>query len=57
MKTALTRLRTRLGTDTAYFTKVYNHTFEFARMEGQRSIGAFSVFPASNSFHSIPSCT
>ncbi|KAJ7123697.1 Cullin binding-domain-containing protein [Mycena epipterygia] len=39
MKSALTRLRTRLGSDAAYFTKVYNHTFEFARQEGQRSIG------------------
>ncbi|KAJ7726823.1 defective in Cullin neddylation protein 1 [Mycena maculata] len=39
MKSALVRLRTKLGQDAEYFQKVYNHTFEFARMEGQRSIG------------------
>ncbi|KAJ7447330.1 Cullin binding-domain-containing protein [Mycena galericulata] len=38
MKSALPRLRTKLGQDADYFQKVYNHTFEFARMEGQRSI-------------------
>jgi len=38
MKTALPRLRTKLGQDPAYFQKVYNHTFEFAKQEGQRSI-------------------
>ncbi|KAJ7703954.1 defective in Cullin neddylation protein 1 [Mycena rosella] len=38
MTAALGRLRTKLGSDAAYFTKVYNHTFEFARTEGQRSI-------------------
>ncbi|KAJ7092420.1 defective in Cullin neddylation protein 1 [Mycena belliarum] len=39
MTAALGRLRTQLGQDAAYFTKVYNHTFEFAKVEGQRSIG------------------
>ncbi|KAJ7735955.1 defective in Cullin neddylation protein 1, partial [Mycena metata] len=39
MAAALPRLRTKLASDAAYFTKVYNHTFEFARAEGQRSIG------------------
>ncbi|KAF7369734.1 Defective in cullin neddylation protein [Mycena venus] len=39
MKTALPRLRTKLGQDPAYFQKVYNHTFEFAKQQGQRSIG------------------
>ncbi|KAJ6554361.1 defective in Cullin neddylation protein 1 [Mycena capillaripes] len=39
MKTALPRLRTKLGQDAAYFQKVYNHTFDFAKLEGQRSIG------------------
>ncbi|KAF8214675.1 Cullin binding-domain-containing protein [Mycena galopus ATCC 62051] len=38
MKTALPRLRTKLGQDSAYFQKVYNHTFEFAKAQGQRSI-------------------
>ncbi|KAJ6465690.1 defective in Cullin neddylation protein 1 [Mycena sanguinolenta] len=38
MKTALPRLRTKLGQDPAYFQKVYNHTFEFAKQQGQRSI-------------------
>jgi DCN1-like protein 1/2 len=41
MTTALPRLRTKLGQDPAYFQKVYNHTFDFAKSEGQRSIGAF----------------
>ncbi|KAJ7613736.1 Cullin binding-domain-containing protein [Mycena polygramma] len=39
MKTALPRLRTKLGQDAAYFQKVYNYTFDFAKQEGQRSIG------------------
>jgi len=38
MTSALGRLRTRLGQDPAYFQKVYNYTFDFARAEGQRSI-------------------
>ncbi|KAF8153578.1 hypothetical protein K438DRAFT_1622814 [Mycena galopus ATCC 62051] len=38
MKTALPRLRTKFGQDSAYFQKVYNHTFEFAKAQGQRSI-------------------
>ena len=39
MKMALTRLRNQLGSDFEYFQKVYNHTFDFARSEGQRSLG------------------
>jgi len=39
MKSALTRLRNQLGSDLSYFQKVYNHTFDFARSEGQRSLG------------------
>ncbi|KAJ6626013.1 defective in Cullin neddylation protein 1 [Mycena sp. CBHHK59/15] len=39
MRAALGRLRTRLGSEPAYFQRVYNHTFEFAKAEGQRSIG------------------
>ncbi|KAF7373799.1 Defective in cullin neddylation protein [Mycena sanguinolenta] len=46
MKTALPRLKTKLGQDPAYFQKVYNHTFEFAKQQGQRSIGACLQFPA-----------
>ncbi|KAH9476857.1 Defective in cullin neddylation protein 1 [Psilocybe cubensis] len=39
MKYALTRLRDQLASDPRYFQKVYNHTFDFARSEGQRSLG------------------
>ncbi|PPQ85764.1 hypothetical protein CVT25_003082 [Psilocybe cyanescens] len=39
MKNALTRLRDQLASDPNYFQKVYNHTFDFARSEGQRSLG------------------
>jgi len=38
MKSALLRLRDRLGSDPQYFNQVYNHTFDFARSEGQRSL-------------------
>ncbi|KAI0043410.1 DUF298-domain-containing protein [Auriscalpium vulgare] len=38
MKAALPRLRTTLGSDAAYFAKVYAYTFDFARAEGQRSL-------------------
>jgi len=39
MTTALVRLRDKLGSNPEYFQKVYNHTFDFAKLEGQRSIG------------------
>ena len=39
MKNALFRLREQLGSDPLYFEKVYKHTFDFARSEGQRSLG------------------
>ncbi|KAF9228142.1 DUF298-domain-containing protein [Gyrodon lividus] len=38
MKTALTRLEAKLGSDPSYFRTVYNYTFTFARPEGQRSL-------------------
>jgi DCN1-like protein 1/2 len=38
MKSAIGRLRDQLGSDPEYFQKVYNHTFDFARSQGQRSI-------------------
>ncbi|KAK7688773.1 hypothetical protein QCA50_008312 [Cerrena zonata] len=38
MKTALVRLRDKLGSDPDYFRKVYNYTFEFSRPAGQRSL-------------------
>lgn len=38
MKAALPGLRTRLGSDAAFFRQVYLHTFEFAKAPGQRSI-------------------
>ena len=39
MKTALPKLRNKLANDPAYFTSVYNYTFEFAKSGAQRSIG------------------
>lgn len=39
MKTSLTRLEAKLGSDPSYFRTVYNYTFNFARSEGQRSLG------------------
>ncbi|KAF8130175.1 defective in Cullin neddylation protein 1 [Boletus edulis] len=38
MKTALTCLEAKLGTDPSYFRTVYTYTFNFARSEGQRSL-------------------
>ncbi|KAF7964786.1 hypothetical protein HWV62_2910 [Athelia sp. TMB] len=38
MKASIGRMRTRLGSDPAYFQKVYVHTFDFARATGQRSL-------------------
>lgn len=39
MRETLGKLRQRLGSDSAYFIKVYNYTFDFAKSEGQRSLG------------------
>jgi hypothetical protein len=39
MKSAIPRLRKKLGADSEYFRRVYTYTFEFARSEGQRSLG------------------
>ena len=39
MKTAVNNLRDQLGSDSAYFEKVYKYTFDFARNDGQRSLG------------------
>jgi DCN1-like protein 1/2 len=36
----LPALRARLRSEPAYFAKVYQHTFDFARAEGQRSLRA-----------------
>lgn len=38
MKTALTRLRDKLGSRPEYFQQVYNYTFDFSRPAGQRSL-------------------
>ncbi|KAL0569959.1 Scaffold-type E3 ligase [Marasmius crinis-equi] len=38
MKTVLPKLKDKLAKDKAYFRKVYLHTFDFARAEGQRSL-------------------
>jgi DCN1-like protein 1/2 len=43
MQEALERLKERLGSDPAYFKSVYSHTFDFARAEGQRSLGLESA--------------
>lgn len=52
MKLALPRLRDQLSSNAEYFTKVYYHTFDFARNEGQRSLGKSvrfrSIVSASN---------
>jgi len=39
MKSALVKLRNQLGSDPIYFEKVYKYTFDFARNDGQRSLG------------------
>jgi DCN1-like protein 1/2 len=39
MKATIPRLRKKLGSDPVYFRRVYIYTFEFARAEGQRSLG------------------
>lgn len=39
MKAVMSELRSRLARDPEYFKNVYNHSFEFARSEGQRSLG------------------
>ena len=39
MRQALPGLREKLGSDREYFSKVYSHTFNFSRNEGQRSLG------------------
>ena len=41
MKSSLSKLRNQLATDPEYFRKVYNFTFDFARTEGQRSLGKY----------------
>jgi hypothetical protein len=43
LKALLPKLRNQLGSDPKYFKKVYSHTFDFARNEGQRSLGSFPV--------------
>jgi DCN1-like protein 1/2 len=39
MKSSIPRLRKKLAADPDYFRRVYLYTFEFARSEGQRSLG------------------
>ena len=43
MKNALVKLRKQLGSDFEYFEKVYKYTFDFARNEGQRSLGEIQI--------------
>ncbi|KAI5120249.1 hypothetical protein M0805_007553 [Coniferiporia weirii] len=39
MKSTLSQLSPKLASDPRYFQQVYSYTFDFARTEGQRSIG------------------
>jgi hypothetical protein len=50
MKGALEKLRVQLGSDSIYFEKVYKYTFDFARNEGQRSLGEIPISYISLSF-------
>lgn len=43
MSSTLVRLRDKLGSDSEYFTQVYNYTFEFSRPPGQRSLGMYQI--------------
>ena len=43
MKNALVKLRKQLGSDFEYVEKVYKNTFDFARNEGQRSLGEIQI--------------
>jgi hypothetical protein len=43
MKSALDRLRVQLGSNSIYFEKVYKYTFDFARNDGQRSLGEIQI--------------
>jgi DCN1-like protein 1/2 len=38
MQSTLVNLKEKLASDSTYFKKVYNYTFEFGRQEGQRSL-------------------
>ncbi|KAK0440057.1 Cullin binding-domain-containing protein [Armillaria borealis] len=43
MRASLPKLSQKLSSDPAYFRKVYNHTFDFGRSEGQRSLAMDSA--------------
>ncbi|TFK29172.1 DUF298-domain-containing protein [Coprinopsis marcescibilis] len=45
MKQVVTKLRVQLASDPKYFKKVYSHTFDFARNEGQRSLALDTAKP------------
>jgi len=45
MKSALDKLRERTASDPVYFTKVYNHTFDYVRVPGARSLGLDTAIP------------
>lgn len=44
MKANLTQLSSKLASDPRYFQQVYVYTFDFARQEGQRSLGECRYF-------------
>lgn len=43
MQNVTNKLRQKLASDSTYFIKVYNYTFDFAKSEGQRSLGNSEV--------------
>jgi DCN1-like protein 1/2 len=45
MKTVIEQLRSRSASDPSYFTKVYNHTFDYVRPAGARSLGLDTAIP------------
>ena len=57
MRQALPGLREKLGSDREYFSKVYSHTFNFSRNEGQRSLGQFYEFSITRSCPNESSAT
>lgn len=42
-------MRDQVRSDPAYFAKIYQHAFDFARAEGQRSLRKFAL----HTFHVV----
>ncbi|KAI0032114.1 defective in Cullin neddylation protein 1 [Vararia minispora EC-137] len=45
MRSAVNKLRGRTASDPVYFSKVYNHTFDYVRTPGARSLGLDTAIP------------